>query len=66
MAKSKPKLKPCPWCGTKIVEISGSIGSNYWGRCWNCNSTGPIAARKSTAVRFWNTRRKVVKRDKRT
>ena len=55
MAK-KDKLKPCPWCGNKGVEV---IRSGYWYYVWcsryDCNrvmeDTYPT---KEAAIRHWN------------
>jgi len=47
-------LKPCPFCGSKNVILRG-IESNFWLKCVNCGTDGPLCNEKS-AKKEWNNR----------
>ena len=71
MAKSKPKLKPCPF-GCVSERLIGTTTITYsWGPtpkkryhvfCMGCQAYGPRHILKHRAIKLWNTRRKVVNR----
>jgi Lar family restriction alleviation protein len=61
---TKPKLKPCPFCGENEYEES-SLGlwimypkypSPYRIHC-RCGVDGPCAATEAGAIRLWNRRK---------
>jgi hypothetical protein len=43
---SKHNLKPCPFCGSTMLENSSDDGIS-WITCRNCNATGPITSKYS-------------------
>jgi len=64
----KPKLKPCPFCGsTKISIQKWDIGNSYFIMCHNCparmddtvedrqGNYNPITLK--SAIKIWNTRK---------
>lgn len=54
------KLMPCPFCGSRDVDIGGyedeeyQCFSHYWVRCAGCGATGGSKNTKEDAVRIWN------------
>jgi len=68
MSKPKlPSLKPCPFCGSLNVGLSGiQGGADSFVTCFHCNAEGPLAAIlgrlpdaiRREAARLWNKRSK--------
>lgn len=56
------KLKPCPFCGSKRIEISsnGIVCVVY---CTNCKASTNLAERKEDAIYLWNKRAEVTDED---
>ena len=52
------KLKPCPFCGSKRIDIA-SNGKVYVCYCTNCKASTNTAARKDDAIYLWNKRAEV-------
>ena len=52
------KLKPCPFCGSKMIEISKLNLLNSWcSICVACGCTGPgVHFTADQAARAWNKR----------
>jgi Lar family restriction alleviation protein len=52
------ELKPCPFCGSKNIEITGR--DKCWIRCNNCGCEGPTPANlwptDMEAIEAWNMR----------
>lgn len=50
------ELKPCPFCGSKNIEVFGK--DEYWTRCTECGASGPedYNATPEDAIRAWNQR----------
>ena len=53
---SKPELKPCPFCGSFMVELENRQIMGEHVDCLNCGVEGPIADCEKDAFDFWNTR----------
>ncbi len=49
------ELKPCPFCGSKEVEMQGN-SHHSWVVCDNCSTEGPVAPSQDEAVERWNER----------
>lgn len=52
------KLKPCPFCGSKRIDIS-SNGKVCVCFCTNCKASTNLAARKEDAIYLWNKRAEI-------
>lgn len=59
---TKPKLKPCPFCGAKgphlqldDVEYHGYI---YHVHCVHCGGSGGAVDTRDKAIEIWNRREK--------
>lgn len=58
------KIKPCPFCGEKLLEVrelNGGPGigvDGHYVKCSNmkCFAEGPIGTTKRNAVELWNNR----------
>ena len=53
--KMNNKLKPCPFCGSKRIDIA-SNGKVYVCYCTNCKASTNTAAREEDAIYLWNKR----------
>lgn len=55
----KYDLLPCPFCGSRNVEMTGVI--MFFVVCRDCKSEGPVAFTTTGGIReaasLWNTRR---------
>ena len=50
------KLKPCPFCGSKHIDIT-NFGEVMWFiQCDDCNATFPECDTKKEAIEAWNRR----------
>lgn len=49
------ELKPCPFCGSKRVNVA-EIAGNFFAVCGNCGAEGKQMATISGAVGMWNNR----------
>jgi len=54
------KLKPCPFCGSKRIEIASNIQKGNFVYCTNCKASTNIAFRKEDAIYLWNKRTEVI------
>lgn len=50
-----PRLKPCPFCGCKEIDVEESCGDTYI-QCSGCGITSNLYKSKRNAVEFWNRR----------
>ena len=56
------KLKPCPFCGTKLSNEDDEMvrvwhkGTQFSVRCPECQTDGPIHGSIGQAIAAWNTR----------
>lgn len=52
------KLKPCPFCGSEMIELNKLVIVNTWcAICVNCGCTGPGEHETANQVaRAWNMR----------
>ena len=59
------KLKPCPFCGSRTLDVMGERGKKpFYVVCWNCGANGPSHYRRygitpltiSGAIKSWNRR----------
>jgi Lar family restriction alleviation protein len=48
------ELKPCPFCGSKDVELFGFL--NLYVYCFSCKCEGPSNENKNKAIAKWNKR----------
>lgn len=49
-------LLPCPFCGTETVVCCFGLGATYLVECQGCETSGPRAPDKPTAIECWNMR----------
>lgn len=53
----KPKLKPCPFCGSKEVESGRGVDITKWFVCCHiCQTDGPVSHTEEQAANSWNIR----------
>ena len=52
------KLKPCPFCGSKYVEIIKPFNKEYQVQCGDCYATSCVETTPKKAVKAWNMRAK--------
>ena len=50
------RLKPCPFCGEKKLEIMTGEDENYWVVCKKCLAEGPTS-NLSSVIYVWNKRK---------
>lgn len=49
------KLKPCPFCGSKLIKIYGVMV--FHGECTMCGARSELSkTTREEAIRLWNTR----------
>ncbi len=51
------KIKPCPFCGSKKVDVCRT--TPYWIRCGRCGADAESDPTRKGAIKNWNRRRKV-------
>lgn len=54
------KIKPCPFCGSKKVDVCRTNENACWIRCAKCGADAPHDPTRKVAIRNWNKRPKVV------
>lgn len=54
----KEKIKPCPFCGSKTVDICRTNENACWVRCARCWGEAPSNADRKVAIGLWNRRPK--------
>lgn len=54
------ELKPCPFCGNKMVAVARSFVGIYMIKCFKCGAITSFQGKeeKDTASDAWNTRAK--------
>lgn len=52
-------IRPCPFCGSKKVEICRTNEHACWVRCDRCGAAAPGHPDREEAVRIWNKRPKI-------
>lgn len=51
------KLKPCPFCGSRSVQVEQIGSGGYFNVCCcNCLANVPLSGSRETAVAAWNSR----------
>lgn len=51
------ELKPCPFCGSNNVDLSGYLNGRYYDvACMACEAKGPVAQLADGAAEAWNRR----------
>lgn len=53
-------LRPCPFCGSKKVEICRTNPGACWVRCGRCGADAPSDPERKVAIRIWNRRPKMM------
>lgn len=53
------KIKPCPFCGSKKVQVCRTNENACWIRCGRCGADAPSDPLRKVAIRIWNKRPKV-------
>jgi Lar family restriction alleviation protein len=56
---AKEKVKPCPFCGSKKVEINRTNQNACWVSCTECGAHVWSDPSRQAAIKFWNRRRGV-------
>ena len=49
-------LKPCPFCGSKELELCRTNEFACWVRCDTCGADAPSNTDRSKAIEIWNKR----------
>lgn len=57
---TKEKIKPCPFCGSKKVDICRTNEHACWVRCVRCGADAPSNKSRKVSISNWNRRPKVV------
>lgn len=52
-------LLPCPFCTSETVQCCYGLGATYLVECQSCETSGPRATDKATAIDAWNRRASV-------
>lgn len=53
------KIKPCPFCGSKKVDVCRTNENACWIRCGRCGADAPGDPHRKVAISIWNKRPKV-------
>ncbi len=53
------KIKPCPFCGSKKIDICRTNENACWLRCARCSGESGSTPLREDAIRIWNKRPKV-------
>ena len=48
------ELKPCPFCGSKNVDVTKIGPEDWWLQCRGCGATGPIGESEEETIKLWN------------
>jgi len=56
MMEKDEKIKPCPFCGSKEVDICRTNKQACWIRCHKCEAEGNCAEKREDAITEWNKR----------
>ncbi len=56
----KENTKPCPFCGSKKVEVCRTNENACWIRCARCGADAPSNPSRKEAIRIWNSRPVVI------
>lgn len=51
------ELKPCPFCGSEDVQLTGTDLTGWYVICWDCGGRGGLAHRQEKAIEKWNDRK---------
>lgn len=54
-------IKPCPFCGSKKVEVCRTNPDACWIRCGKCGADAPSHKERKKAISIWNRRPLIVK-----
>lgn len=51
-----PEIKPCPYCGSKEMQIVSNINYGFWFHviCNKCKASGAVEQDKESAILIWN------------
>ena len=49
------ELKPCPFCGSKILNVTNAMGE-WWVDCKGCAASTIMASTEEKAIEAWNRR----------
>ena len=52
---SEDRLKPCPFCGSRVMRVKRSDKWGWFVSC-TCAAVGPGAHTRNDAIAAWNTR----------
>ena len=52
------QIKPCPFCGSKKVEVCRTNENACWIRCEKCGADSESDPSRKRAIQIWNRRPK--------
>ncbi len=56
MNRENVDLEPCPFCGSKNVNMHYLLANGYYVICEKCEASGGYAFTRKRCVELWNTR----------
>ena len=53
------ELKPCPFCGSELTQMTSYLGE-WWVVCCECFCSTAMETTEKEAIKAWNKRKKSV------
>ena len=50
------KQAPCPFCGSRNVDVAHPIANKHFAQCRSCSCSGPVGCGRAEAWALWNKR----------
>lgn len=57
MNKEDIRLNPCPFCGSRNVDMHYLLTNGYYVICRNCEASGGYSLTRTSCIKRWNTRK---------
>ena len=54
-ARKPPAIKPCPFCGSRSLEIAATM-IETWVLCFSCRARAGASPKREDALANWNRR----------